>query len=132
VGTEEVDGRTLLHVQLETDFATAMAALADSFETTGLDANSLPTAGLGGPLVLDLWVDPSTGLPARLSATGSMDCRMTAPALRPASDGVRDGLRIQKYNTDVDIPTRPRTPSLSSSSSATARASSATTRASSA
>jgi hypothetical protein len=109
VGTEEVDGQTLLHVQLETDFATAMAAIADSFDTTGFDSSTLPTDSLSGPLVLDLWVDSSTGLPARLSATGSMDLPDDGTGVAVGGPmEFKMGFDFEEYNGSVDIPDAPK------------------------
>lgn len=110
VGEEEIDGQTYTHLRLETDFATAMAAVADSFETTGFDSSTLPTDALSGPLVLDLWVDPDTGLPHSLQAEGSIDM--------PAGEGTtgtvpgpmefKMGFEFDEYNGNVNIPDAPK------------------------
>ena len=109
VGEEEIDGQTYAHLRLQTDFATAMAAIADSFETTGFDASTLPTEALSGPLVLDLWVDPDNGLPRRLSATGSMD--IPDDGTGATAGGPMEfemGFEFDEYNGNVDIPDAPK------------------------
>ena len=109
VGEEKIDGQTYTHLQLETDFATAMAAIADSFETTGFDASTLPTDALSGPLVLDLWVDPDNGLPRRLNATGSMDLPDDGTgASAGGSMGFEMGFEFEDYNGNVEIPDAPK------------------------
>ena len=110
VGDETIDGETYLHLQLSTDFATAMAAIADSFETTGFDASTLPTGALSGPLVLDLWVDPDNGLPRRLNATGSMDIPDDGTGTTPGGPMEFEmGFEFEEYNSsDVNIPDAPK------------------------
>jgi hypothetical protein len=112
VGDEEIEGQTYTHLRLETDFATAMAAIADSFETTGFDSSTLPTDALSGPLVLDLWVDPETGLPYEIEAEGSID--MGAAGADTTVSGLsgpmefRMSFEFESYNGDVDIPEAPK------------------------
>lgn len=109
VGDEKIDGQTYLHLQLETDFATAMAAIADSFQTTGFDASTLPTDALSGPLVLDLWVNPDNGLPRRLSASGSMELPDDGTGTSPGGAmEFKMGFEFEKYNENVDIPDAPK------------------------
>ena len=110
VGEEEIDGQTYTHLRLETDFASAMAAIADSFETTGFDSSSLPTDALTGPLTLDLWVDPDTGLPYKIEAAGSMDLPEGTDETGATAGGPMEfkmGFEIDGYNGDVDIPDAP-------------------------
>jgi hypothetical protein len=110
VGEEEIEDQTYTHLRLETDFASAMAAIADSFETTGFDASTLPTDALSGPLALDLWVDMDSGLPYRLSAAGSMELPDDGTGTSPGGPMEFEmGFEFEEYNSsDVDIPDAPK------------------------
>ncbi|HSP56574.1 MAG TPA: hypothetical protein VLS25_13415 [Dehalococcoidia bacterium] len=108
VGTEEIDGHTYAHLQLKTDFGKAMAALASSFDSTGFDASTLPTDALSGPLTLDLWVDPDTGLPHRIQAGGSLDIPDTGTGTGGGPMQFQMKFEFEEYNGSVDIPDAPK------------------------
>jgi len=106
LGDEEIAGHTYTHLRLETDFAEAMAAIGDSLGTTGFDASTLPLESVNGPLVLDLWVDPDSGLPYRIQAVGSMEVPQGAAMLGGALE-FEMRFNFSEYNGPVDIPNAP-------------------------
>ncbi len=108
VGSEEIEGHTYAHVQVQTDFAKAMTALASTFGSTGFDASTLPTSALSGPLTLDLWVDPDTGLPYRIQAGGSMDIPDTGTGTAGGPIQFQMKFDFAEYNGSVDIPDAPK------------------------
>jgi len=108
VGTEEINGHAYAHLQVQTDFAKALAALASSFGSTGFDASTLPTAALSGPLTLDLWVDPDTGLPYRIQAGGSVDIPDTGTGTAGGPMQFQMKFEFEEYNGSVDIPDAPK------------------------
>src|SRR3990170_873120 len=66
LGEETVDGGTFQHYRAAMDFGEMAGAFSDAFGATsdlGLDSVS-------GPLTLDVWVDPDTTLPHRITANG--------------------------------------------------------------
>lgn len=106
LGNEEIEGHTYTHLRLETSFADAMAAIGDTFETTGFDPSTLPIEDVDGPLVFDLWVDPATGLPYRIQAVGSMEVPGAAEQLGgPMQFEMR--FDFEEYNGSVEIPAAP-------------------------
>lgn len=110
LGNEEIAGHTYTHLRLETDFAEAMAAIADSFGTTGFDPSTVPLDAVSGPLVFDLWVDPGTGLPFRIQAVGSMEVPQgTDDTGAPLGGPMQFEMRFDfaDYNGNVDIPAPP-------------------------
>lgn len=110
LGEEEIAGHTYTHLRLETDFAEAMGAIADSFGTTGFDPRTVPFDALSGPLVFDLWVDPATGLPFRIQAVGTMEVPQGIDDTGAALGGpMKFDMRFDfdAYNVDVNIPAAP-------------------------
>ncbi len=108
VGNEEIEGHTYAHVQVQTDFAQAMAAIAASFQSTGFDSSTLPTSALSGPLTLDLWVDPDSGLPYRIQASGSIDMPDTGTGTAAGPMQFQMKFDFEEYNGSVDIPDAPK------------------------
>ena len=110
LGNEQIEGQTYVHLRLQTDFKSAMAALSESIETTGFDPGTLPVDALSGPLVFDLWVNPDTGLPYRIQATGNMDVPKGTDDTGAALGGpMQFEMRFDfdAFNVDVNIPAAP-------------------------
>jgi hypothetical protein len=111
LGEERIDSGNYTHLRVTTDFEDIMAALADSFGSDSL-GGSLPTGGVSGPIVMDLWVDTQTLLPFRLSANGSFDFEPPADAEDADFFGTGPAtfdmlIEFESYNEPVQIPEAP-------------------------
>jgi hypothetical protein len=96
LGEETMDGGTFQHYRATTDFADMAAAFSDAFgATSGLGLDSV-----SGPLTLDVWVDPDTTLPHRITANGEF----TFGADSMVFDAT---MRFFGYNEPVEIPGAP-------------------------
>ena len=96
LGEETVDGGTFQHYRAAMDFGDMVGAFSDAFGATsdlGLDRMS-------GPLTLDVWVDPDTTLPHRITANGEF-------AFGEGSMVFDATMRFFGYNEPVEIPGAP-------------------------
>lgn len=96
LGEETVDGGTFQHYRATMDFGDMAGAFSDAFGATsdlGLDSVS-------GPLTLDVWVDPDTTLPHRITANGEF-------AFGADSMVFDATMRFFGYNEPVEIPGAP-------------------------
>ncbi len=96
MGQESLDGGTYNHYRVTMDLADVMAAISDSLGAT----DSLPSADLSGPVTLDLWVDPDTFLPHKLTAGGTLQIASEAMVFDMT-------MRFLDYNQPVEIPAPP-------------------------
>ena len=96
LGEDTVDGDTFQHYRAAMDFGDMAGAFSDAFGATsdlGLDS-------LSGPLTLDVWVDPDTTLPHRITANGEF-------AFGADSMVFDATMRFFGYNEPVEIPGAP-------------------------
>lgn len=102
LGTDQIDGKTYAHVQVTIDMADVVGAFTDALGSTGssLTAGALPADQMSGPIAMDIWVEPTTMLPRRMSATGSF-----TTGGQPA-DMVME-FNFSEYNGAVEIPQAP-------------------------
>jgi hypothetical protein len=111
LGDQKINGETYIHLRVETSASDLMAALAEALgDDTEVDFSTL-TETIEGPLTLELWADPESGLPRRMQAEGALDIR--------AGEFAEDGFDLngpvsfsfvtdyEKYNEPVDIPEPP-------------------------
>ena len=99
LGTEVVDGKTVMRLQVTTDFATLMDSIADSVGDSGGDESLFPT-DLSGPMALDIMIDPETLLPYKFEAKGEF-------AMNGQSADFAMTFRFFNYNGPVIIPDPP-------------------------
>jgi len=99
LGTEVVDGKTVMRLQVTTDFATLMDSIADSVGDSGGDESLFPT-DLSGPMALDIMIDPETLLPYKFEASGEL-------AMNGQSADFAMTFRFFNYNGTVIIPEPP-------------------------
>src|SRR3990170_5929448 len=96
LGEETVDGDTFQHYRAAMDFGDMTGAFSDAFgATSGLGLDSV-----SGPLTLDVWVDPDTTLPHRITANGEF-------AFGADSMLFDATMRFFGYNEPVEIPGAP-------------------------
>lgn len=96
LGEETVDGGTFQHYRATLDFADMAAAFSDAFGAT----SDLGLGGVSGPLTLDVWVDPDTALPHRITANGEFAFGADSMVFDAA-------MRFFGYNEPVEIPGAP-------------------------
>ena len=96
LGEETVDGGTFQHYRAAMDFGDMAVAFSDAFGST----SDLGLDNVSGPLTLDVWVDPDTTLPHRITANGEF-------AFGADSMVFDATMRFFGYNEPVEIPGAP-------------------------
>lgn len=96
LGEETVDGGTYRHYRGTVDFGDIAAAFGDAFDTT----EDVDLGSASGPLTFDAWVDPETGLPYVLTATGEFAFGADAMVFDAS-------MRFTEYNEPVEMPGPP-------------------------
>ena len=96
LGDETLDGDRFQHYRTTLDFRDMAGAFSDAFGAV----SNLGLDGLSGPLTLDLWVDPDTTLPHRITANGEF-------AFGESSMLFEATMRFFGYNEPVQIPGAP-------------------------
>jgi hypothetical protein len=102
LGTDEIDGKTYAHFQVTVDLGEVVGAFTDSLGSAGssLGAGAIPTDQMSGPILMDIWVEPSTMLPRRLAAEAAFTFG------DESADMVME-FNFREYNGAVDIPQAP-------------------------
>jgi len=100
LGSETVDGKTIMRLRVTTDFATLMDSIADSVGDSGGGDESLLPADLSGPMALDIMIDPQTLLPYKFEANGEF-------TMNGQSANFGMTFRFFNYNGPVIIPEPP-------------------------
>ena len=96
LGDETIDGETYRHYRGTVDFADLIAAFNDAAGASeGLDLGDV-----SGPLTFDVWLDPDSYLPYKMTASGEFD--FGADALVFDAE-----MLFTSYNEPVDIPGAP-------------------------
>ena len=96
LGEETVDGGTFQHYRATMDFGDMAGAFSDAFGAT----SGLGLDGVSGPLTLDVWVDPNTTLPHRITVNGEF-------AFGADSMVFDATMRFSGYTEPVEIPGAP-------------------------
>ncbi len=96
LGDETIDGATYRHYRGTVDFASLIAAFNDAFDTIP----DLDSEDASGPLTFDVWVDPDTYLPYKMTTSGEFD--FGAGALVFDAE-----MLFTSYNEPVEIPDAP-------------------------
>ena len=96
LGDETIDGETYRHYRGTVDFADLIAAFNDAAGASeGLDLGDV-----SGPLTFDVWLNPDSYLPYKMTASGEFD--FGAGALVFDAE-----MLFTSYNEPVDIPDAP-------------------------
>ncbi len=96
LGDETLDGATYRHYQGSVDFAALTAAFSDASGASG-DLGLDDTSGL---LTFDVWVDPDSYLPYKLTASGEFPFGIDSMVFDAT-------MLFTSYNEPVDIPDAP-------------------------
>ncbi len=98
LGQESLDGGSYNHYRVSMDMADIMNALSEAF---GADSG-ITTQGLFGssPITMDIWVDPDTFLPYKMTMNGTFEAGAEAMAFDMT-------VRFLEYNGAVSIPAPP-------------------------
>ncbi len=96
LGDETLDGATYRHYRGSVDFAALVAAFSDASGAAG----DLGLDDASGPLTFDVWVDPDSYLPYKLTASGEFPFGIDSMVFDAT-------MLFTGYNEPVDIPGAP-------------------------
>jgi hypothetical protein len=90
------------HVRMTVDLGDLMAAMLDSFSTdqNGTIEDPFGSAGISGPIVVDIWTDSETLLPQRVVAEAEFGVDSEFAAFRME-------VKFHDYNGSIEIPEPP-------------------------
>ncbi len=96
LGEKTIDGATYRHYRSTLDFADLSAAFSDAFGAT----DNLNLDDVSGPLTFDVWVDPDSYLPYKLTVSGEFAIGADAIVFDAT-------MLFTSYNEPVEIPDAP-------------------------
>jgi hypothetical protein len=106
LGIEDVEGRSLQHYRVSSDFATLMEAMSGTLGND-LSGATFPTDEISGPVVMDLWLDTGTFLPYKLTAKGSFVVAQGVIEGDPGTFSFHMNIEVEEYNGQVTFPDAP-------------------------